>query len=497
MTGSPDEPAGSTSGLDRRAAMVAVGTATTGALLAGPAIALDRTPQRMANYTWMSAGLIRDSIVGGKVSAAEIADHFLGRIAKLDPQLHAFRDVDADGARAQARALDASRADGTVPGPLFGVPVAIKEHINVKGLKGVFADGHGLQQTGATIIGEEDAICVERLRAAGAVIVGTTVMPGMGIGVGMPDLTNHPRNPWNPARVPGSSSAGSATAVASAMVPLALGSDGGGSTRLPSALCGVIGIHPTAGRVPDVDYHKQYFRLLTGSFGPIARDIHDVAITMKAIAGPDGRDMLSTQHGPPPDYVNAIDRPVVDMRLGWTPDFGFAGQFFNDETPAIVALAHQAALQMSQVGARVESSDIKAESFWPHVTTTLAFYDLQDQPNDAIRAALKVRQYNRALFDAELEKYDFLLSPTAPFTAPTVEQWNESWKSLSFAPRYTATTFMFNWLMLPAISVPIGFHQGMPVGLQIVGKPDSEPRMLQLARAFMERFPQPNRPGVS
>lgn len=473
------------------------GIAASSALLGDTAVAKNRKAGGLSDYTWMSAGEIRNAIIAGKVSAARITDHFLGRIARLDPQLHAFRDLDVAGARDQARALDAALAGGTKPGPLFGVPVAIKEHTKVKGLKGVFADGHGLQQTGQTLIGEEDAISVERLRGAGAVIVGTTVMPGMGLGVGMPDLINHPRNPWSLDRVPGSSSAGSAAAVASAMVPLALGGDGGGSTRLPSALCGVIGIHQTAGRVPDVDYDKKYFRLLTGSFGPIARDVRDVAIALKVVAGPDGRDMLSTHHGPAPDYQAVIDKPVSDMRLGWTADFGFADQFFNDETPAIVELAHQAAHRMRDVGAHVESSGIKAESFWPHVATTMYFYDLQDQPSDAVRASLKARQRNREKFDAELEKFDFLLSPTAVFTAPTVEQWNQNWKNLSFVPKYTATTFMFNWLMLPAMSIPIGFHKGMPVGLQIVGKPDSEPRMLQLARAFMERFPQKARPPVS
>lgn len=492
MNGPSDENIAGGNGLDRRLFLMASGV-TMAATLA-PSVAQAAGSDEL---TWMPAWRIRDGIVAGKFSALQVTRHFLERIARLDPVLHAFRDVAVESALAEAASLDKSLKDGAVPGPLFGVPVAIKEHIEVKGLTSVIAHGHGLQQSGDVIVGREDAICVERLRKAGAVIIGTTVMPGMGIGVGMSDLARHPRNPWDPERVPGSSSAGSAAALASAMVPLAIGGDGGGSTRLPAALNGVLGIHPTTGRVPDVVYSNNYFRLLTGSFGPMARSARDIAIAMKAIAGPDGRDMMSTLHGAAPDYLKPFAEPVRNEKVGWTPDFGFASQFFSEESPELVDIAHQAALRMRDIGATVTPSDIKAESFWPHVATTMYFYDGQKQDDAAVRASLQARMRNRARFDAELEKFDFLVSPAAVFTAPTVEQWNASWKDLAFAPRYTATTFMFNWIMLPAMSIPIGFHNGLPVGLQIVGKPDSEPRMLALAEAYLAKFPQTAKPRIN
>lgn len=481
--------------VDRRTAILGAAAATF--VASGTAMARSAKIVDAFDPTWLPAWQIRDAIVAGKTSAVAVTDHFLARIARLDKVLHAFRDVQPELARAQARAADAALARGESPGPLFGVPVAIKEHIYVKGLTRVESSGHGLQQEGTKLVGTEDAISVERLRAAGAIIIGTTVMPGMGIGAGMPDLMMHPRNPWNPALVPGSSSAGSAAAVASAMVPLAMGGDGGGSTRLPSALCGVIGIHPTTGRVPDVSYDRDHFRLLTGTFGPISRNVRDIAITLKVISKPDGRDMLSTLHPAAPDYLANIAEPVQGLRIGWTDDFGFASAYFNAESPAIVASVHEAALRLREVGATVERSDIKAESFWPHVATSMGFYDGEKQDPAAVREALQVRSRNRAIFDSELEKFDFLASPTAVFTAPTVEQWNQNWHKLSYVPFYTATTFMFNWIMLPAISLPVGFLDGKPIGMQLVGKPDSEPKMLQIAEAFMARFPQNTRPQIS
>ena len=450
-----------------------------------------------ADLTWLSAWQIRDAIVAGKYTALAVTDHFLSRIARLDPQLHAFRAVDVSGARDQARKADEALARGEKPGLLHGVPIALKEHIMVKGLP-CPEQGHrpGDVATIDLSPAPEDSITAERLRKAGAIILGVTVMPGMGIAPGMPDLAHHPRNPWNPDHVPGSSSAGSAAAVASGMVPVAIGSDGGGSTRLPSALCGVLGLHPTTGRVPGANYRSQKL-MLTVTFGPITRDARDTALILKAIAGPDGRDMLSTVHPPAPDYTANWDKAASGLKLGWTDDFGFGSKYFVAETPAIIAQAHQAAQGFAEVGAQVEKADIALEDFWPHVATTMAQYEGKTQSEEVMRADFAVRGRNRAKMDALLERYDFVLSATAIYTAPTVEQWNANWKEPNYPPVYTAETFMFNWLQLPAISLPIGFHNGMPVGLQLVGRPDSEPRMLAAAAAFMAKFPQARRPKVS
>lgn len=447
--------------------------------------------------TWLPAWQIRDAIVAGKLTALAVTDHFLARIARLDPQLHAFRAFDARAAREQARKADAALARGETPGLLHGVPIAVKEHVAVRGFP-CPEQGHRPGDVASIDLtpAAEDSIIAERLRKAGAIIVGVTIMPGMGIAPGMPDLENHPRNPWDAKRVPGSSSAGSAAAVASGMVPIAIGTDGGGSTRLPSALCGVLGLHPTTARVPVANYRTTKLTL-TYTCGPITRDARDAAILLQAIAGPDGRDMLSTAHPPAPDYLALWDKGASGLKLGWTDDFGFASKYFVSQTPTIVALARQAAHGFEQLGAEVGAPAIALEDFWPHIANTMANYEGRPQPEPVMRAAMEARGRNRTRMDELLDRHDFILSPTAIYTALTVAQWNEAWKDQNYPPFYTAETFMFNWLQLPAISLPIGFVDGLPIGLQIVGRPDSEPRMLAAAAAFMARFPQPRRPVVS
>jgi aspartyl-tRNA(Asn)/glutamyl-tRNA(Gln) amidotransferase subunit A len=478
--------------LDRRLFLLSSGVVMAGALAPGAAAAA------APDLTWMPAWQIRDAIVAGKFTALEVTEHFLARIARLDPVLHAFLTVDADGARKQARSADAALARGDRPGPLHGVPIALKDHIAVKGLPWP-ARGHAPSE-GVKISmapAKEDSIVAERLRKAGAVIVGNTVMPGMGLGQEMDDLVRHPRNPWNPAHVPGSSSAGSAAAVASGMLPVAIGSDGGGSTRLPSALCGLIGLHPTTGRVPNANYESARL-MLTVTFGPIARDMRDVALVLQAIAGPDGRDMLSTVHPPAPDYSVRPGNGAKGLKLAWTDDFGFASKYFTPDSAAIVAQTRRAAEGFTGLGARLDTPGIELEDFWPHVASTMYHYEGNPQPAATMETALKTRERNRSRLDALLATHDFIVSTTIPFTAPTVERWDANWKDgVSFAPFYTSETFMFNWLQLPAISLPIGLYKGMPIGLQLVGRPDSEPRMFAAAAAFMAKFPQMVRPPVS
>lgn len=478
--------------VDRRLFVSGLGAGAMATMLPEGAIAARR------DLTWMPGWQIREEIVGGRVTALAVTEHFLARIAKLDPTLHAFLKLDATGAVAQAKAADAALKSGAKPGPLHGIPVALKDHIAVKGLpwprRGHMpSDGTKISMAPAG----EDSLVAERLRKAGAIIVGNTIMPGMGLGADMDDLVRHPRNPWNPDMVPGSSSAGSAAAVASGMLPICIGSDGGGSTRLPSALCGVIGLHPTTGRVPSSNYDSTRL-MLTGTFGPITRDMRDTAITLQAIAGPDGRDMVSALHPPAPDYTAKFAKGAKGLKLGWTDDFGFASKYFTNESAAIIVQTRKAADGFKALGAAINTPTIDLEDFWPHVAATMYHYEGNMQPEPVMRAAMEARGRNRAKFDALLATHDFILSTTIAFTAPTVQQWSDNWKNgNSYAPIYTSETFMFNWIALPAISLPIGLYKGMPIGLQIVGRPDSEPRMFAAAAAFMAAFPQSARPRIS
>jgi aspartyl-tRNA(Asn)/glutamyl-tRNA(Gln) amidotransferase subunit A len=276
--------------------------------------------------TWLSAWDIRELVASREVSALEVTEHFLGRAEELDPVLHCFRTLDPSGAREQAARADAAIRRGDTLGALHGVPVAVKEHIPVEGLPFLFSLGLPSDETDKRA--PRDAPVVRRLRAAGAVIFGTNIMPGMGsVGLlddeGQPteDLSFHSRNPWDLGRVPGSSSAGGCAAVAGGVLPLAIGSDGGGSTRLPAAWSGLLGLHTTMGRVPMGEPAGSTWNT---SLGPLTRDARSGALALHAISGPDGGELISLQSDPP-DYLAQLDHGIEGFRLAWTDDYGFAG----------------------------------------------------------------------------------------------------------------------------------------------------------------------------
>ena len=217
--------------------------------------------------TWLPAWQIRELLISGAVSAVEVIDHFLERIDKFDPVLKAFKHVDATGAREQARRADEAARRGDDLGPLHGIPISVKEHIAVAGMP-IMVLGTGAPDRTARF----DDLGVARLRSAGAVIIGTNTM--MGTSAPEPGHFNwdrEARNPWDPSRAPGWSSSGGAATAAARLLPIAIGSDGGGSTRLPGAYSGVIGVHPTAGLVPTYNPAVQVRMNPTGTIGPLPR----------------------------------------------------------------------------------------------------------------------------------------------------------------------------------------------------------------------------------
>jgi aspartyl-tRNA(Asn)/glutamyl-tRNA(Gln) amidotransferase subunit A len=475
--------------LKAAAALTAAGAGAT----LGAAIAMAKGDEQLA---WTPAWRIREMVAGRQITASAVAEDFIARIERIDPVLHAFRKFDADGARRQAKALDDLIAKGQAVGPLAGVPVAIKDNIAVQGMP-VFVGSPYDASSGRIETAARDSVVVERLRAAGAMIMGVTVMPGMGIGVGMPDLAQHPRNPWDPQRTPGTSTAGGAAAVAAGMTPIAIGTDGGGSCRLPAALTGVIGVHSTIGRVPSNNLGRPNLGALTNSVSPITRDVRDAATVMQVIVGPDGRDMLSTMHAPAPDYLGSLSAGVAGLKTAWTPDYGFTRDLGTAETEEVIAAVADAAAKVTQVGASFTPIDDRWESFWPHYLVTTAAYSTNDPVTPATLESFEVRARNRRKFDEVLSRFDVLMSPTVQFTAPTVQAWDQSWREMrKFIPIYTSNTFMFNWIGLPAISIPVGFRNGLPLGLQLVGRPDSEPVLFRLAHAYLERYPRPERPAA-
>jgi len=467
--------------------------------------------------TWLPAWQIGELIAKREVSCLEVTEHFLGRIEQFDPTLHAFEEVDYDGAREQARRADKAAAAGEELGDLHGIPTAVKSHIRVEGMH--------LRQGTTDELSDVDDIAVERLRRAGAIIVGTNTMMGAGANL-TPDRDRpgvfspfnwdaEARSPWDTSRVPGWSSSGGAAAAAARLLPVTIGTDGGGSTRLPAAYSGVVGLHTSRGLIPHLDYRKPTM-MLTASYGPLARNVRDAALFTRVMEGPDGRDYVAIQNDPV-DCVESLDRGVEGMPMAWTEDFGFAATYSTQDSARIIDIARAAAQGLTTLGATVESTDEVWEDRAAHGTVRWTVepssYEamvgtnavpLQPVDPALYREQAESRARNWEHFRELFKKYDVILSVTAQRVAATTTDWDRAWTvdgpsfpGGSFAPVYCSHTMIFNWLGFPAVSVPCGFLDGLPVGLQIASWHGREDLVLRVAQAFQQAFPRDERPQVS
>ena len=454
------------------------------------------------DLTWMPAWRIRQLVVAREVSPVEVAEHFLARIEEHQSVLRAVEHLDEARVREQARAAEAAVRAGADLGPLHGVPVAVKSHLDIEGLPETMPFGSG--------IAPGDDLTVQRLRAAGAVIVGHTNMPVFRPD-GSFDYEASARNPWDPSRTPGISSAGSASAVAAGLLPVALASDGGASSRVPAAYSGIVGVHSTPGSVPWVNHKRQTSMGSTATIGPMTRDVRDAAELLAVIAGPDGRDEVGLPV-PLPDPRSELDLGAEGLRLAWTDDFGYARKYAVEESERVVKHIRDAAFALRQVGATVEATGLEWEDSVDAIRRKFAAEGLasmglvggEKTPDDAYMATIGVRHRNWMRFQQLFAEADLLLCPTVTSVAPTIEVFATripTGKSImdltSGAPAYTAYCGLFNWLKFPSVSVPCGFVDGLPVGLQIVGPSGSDARILRLARAFLLVFPRTERPPVS
>jgi Asp-tRNA(Asn)/Glu-tRNA(Gln) amidotransferase A subunit family amidase len=466
--------------------------------------------------TWLPAWEIRELVAKKEVSPVEVTEHFLGRIEEHESTLRTFTTLDAAGAREQAKQAEEAVSRGDDLGPLHGIPISVKEHITVKGipmtgLGAIFHSGGPSQH---------DDISVERLRQAGAVIVGTNTMMATGDVklLGSPDemlqgkvqydWEHEARNPWDPTRVPGWSSSGSASAAAARLLPITIGSDGGGSTRLPAALSGVVGVHPSRGLIPHCDYVMQTL-MLTTSFGPLCRDVRDAAITLQAMAGPDGRDFVC-RPDEPDDYQATIDLGVEGRRFAWSDDFGSGALYPLEEAPRVIEAVRRAASGFSSLGAEIDRSDEVWDEIWLECNILSRAHEgplgvgMPRPSAEEYEAAIEVRRRTYDKCSALLSDHDLILSPTCRMIARTVEDWNAQWTTESpkhrhggFSPYYVNNTALFNWLGWPAIALPCGFVDGLPVSLQIAGRPGSESLIFRAAQAFQKAYPCLDHPTVS
>ncbi len=429
-----------------------------------------------------------------EVSPVEVVDGALGRIERLNPALNAFSDVLADDARAAAQAAEAAVQRGDDLGPLHGVPVGVKDQMDVTGAPVTFGT-HLL----ADYVATEDAPVVAGLRRAGAVVVGMTTMPEFGWqGISWSPLYGMTRNPWNLERSAAGSSSGSGAAVAAGLVPIAVGSDGAGSIRMPASFCGVVGLKPTYGRV--AMYPVSVSELVT-HYGPMSRTVRDTAAMLQAIAGPDPRDPHCLPASDE-DYVASCDGGVKGLKIAFSADLGYV-----QVSPEVAAIVADAVKRFSEQGAAVvEATPGFPDPIWAADQYLWAgaanrayprLAEMRDKMDPGFVQAVEMMA-ERSLFDSakarltRLElaatmgrffgEYDLLVTPTMADTAFGLDRTERPYgPTLAWSP----FTYPFNLTGEPAITVPCGWTSaGLPVGLQIVGPRCAEGRDLRAAAAF-------------
>lgn len=445
-----------------------------------------------------------------ELSAVEAVSAALTRVDRLDRHLDAFCTLAPEQALADAHTIDRRLAAGDPVGPLAGVPLAVKDLISTKGLKTTFGS-----RLYADNVPDEDDIVVERLRAAGAIVIGKTNTSEFGYGaVGHNPLFATTRNPWNTALTPGGSSAGSAAAVAAGMVALSLGSDGGGSVRVPASLTGTFGIKPSWGRVPvypgcrvETEPGASGWESLE-HIGPITRTVADAAMMLSVLSGPSPKDRHSLPREAI-DWTNLDPSSLLGRRIAFTPDLGFAAV-----DPEIAALAESAAHTLAdEYGAELEmvSPDIgdvtlpflalvaldtdraglrrmapPGYAFTPMLQSLLE----RDWTADEFTQAILERKRINNILWRFMARYDLLLTPGASTAAfPIDSEGPSEIAGRSIAPGgWAPFSFLANLTGQPAASVPAGFTRaGLPAALQIIGRQHDDLGVLQAA-AGVERL---------
>lgn len=473
----------------------------------------------MTDLTTLTATQLTASFAAGDLSPVEATRAALDRAEAVQPTVNAFVLLDREGALAQARAAEDRWRRGELAGPLDGVPVTVKDIL----LLGGHPTRRGSAAAGPPQAGREDAPAVARLREVGAVFLGKTTTPEFGWkGVTDSPLHGATGNPYDPALTAGGSSGGSAAAVALGAGPLSLGTDGGGSVRIPAAFCGIFALKPTYGRVPL--YPASAFGTLA-HIGLMTRDAADAALVMDVIARPDSRDWSQL----PPlsarfqDALTSGANGVRGMRVAYAPTLGFPdfphGAQNADDTrvmavaPAVAAAMRRVVARLEELGAHVAEVD---PPMLPLATVREAFHVLwfsgaarvTQHFDEAQRAAMDqglreacaagarysaldylaavdVRMALGKAMGAFHESWDLLVTPTLPITAFDLERDVPEGSGLAWWTDWTPFTYPFNLTQQPAASVPCGVDDnGLPIGVQLVAARHADTKVLRAAHAL-------------
>ena len=449
----------------------------------------------MSDLTHLTIAEAADLLARREIASVELTEAHLRRIDAHDTHLNSFITITSDHALTQARAADAELTRGVRRGPLHGIPLALKDLYDTAGIR---------TTAGSTFFADRvpdtDARAVTLLYQAGAVLLGKLNMHEWALGV--TNINPHygpSRNPWDPSRITGGSSGGAAAALAAGLCMGALGSDTGGSIRIPASLCGIVGLKPTFGRVSLQGVIPLSWNL--DHAGPMARTVTDAALLLQAIAGYDPDDPVSVAL--PVDHLLAtINAGVTGWRIALATD-----AHFGEADPEVISAVRRAATVFEELGARVEAVDLsqgrEAAQMNALMTTSdaAAFHRdrLRDHPHrfgaDVLARMERGAQFTsteyilarrfqsewRRRLERFFDQFDLLLTPATPITAPVIEGLD----SIEAARQLTRCTAPFNLAGLPALSLPCGLSAaGLPIGLQIVAAPWNEARVLRAGRAF-------------
>ena len=450
------------------------------------------------------AGL-RADYASGEMSPVEATRACLERIEELDSTVNAFVGIDAEGALALARESEGRWREGAPLGPADGIPTVIKDTMSLRG----WPTRKGSRQTDPDAVATEDAPAAARLRESGAVILGKTTTPEFGWkGVGDSPLTGITRNPWDPERTTGGSSAGSAAAIATGMAVLATGTDGGGSVRMPAAFTGIFGLKPTFSLIP-------VYPPSTGGtlshVGPMTRTVADAAAMMEVVARPDPRELYPLPDDPRP-WVADLDGGIRGVRIAYSPDYGYA-----DVDPRIAAAVRRAVDVLADAGAVVEEIEAPFEdcredfctiwdgmlsmALWnvgesrlaesdPGLVATLERGRHLSAHDYLVAEAARVR-ITRAMADL-LGRHDLLVSPQMPTVAlpAGVDVWDPA--TQDHWTQWTPFTYPHNLSRCPAASVPVGLtDDGLPMAMQVVGRHFDDRLVMRAAAAYEAVMPFP------
>ena len=452
---------------------------------------------------YQSALELKTLIATKKISPTEVVERALRRMEALEPKLNCMATATPDLARAAAKKAEAAVMKGEPLGLLHGLPISVKDLIAVAGVKCAFGS-----RTAANNIAAVDAPSVERVKAQGACIIGKTTTSEFGCkAVGDSPLTGITPNAWNLKKTPGGSSCGAASSVASGYTPFAIGTDGGGSVRIPACLTGLFAIKANFSRVP---IYPVSATPTLAHVGPMTRTVRDAALLLSAMAGHDRRDAYSIAD-PVPDFLSACDKPVKGMKIAWSPTYGYA-----KPTSEVLEITERAAKSFEAMGCSVELVDkvmdedpgpLWMAEFYAGVGTRLK-KQLKETPETLDPGVAKVlanaldqtleeyyskvfqryefREKMRQFFD----KYDLLLSPVLPVASVDVGRDVPPELPDRNLVSWVYYTYPINLTGQPAASIPAGFTRDrMPVGLHMVSKINMETDIFRAAAAFEAAHP--------